>query len=828
MFDPAHSDSSKTGSKVQPSPMFRAGMDSLAEALFRETGDVLILFDPATGAILEVNPTAQRLSGFSRDELLKMDTTWLLQAEGTDSKSRLQEAQQQSASFHARDGFVLRSRNAEGIPVNLTIIRLHLASRTLGLITARDVREQREAYNRLKKVEAEMRRVLMSVSDCLWSVKLDVYGRWTYRYLSPVVESITGRSPKFFMEKEGSIEDLRWRWIIDPRDLQRWESFVVRMRTETSSQEEYRVLKPTGEICWVRESVRSSPSSDGRSRLLDGVISDISVRKRTEEELKSAKDAAIAANRAKSEFLAHMSHEIRTPLNGILGMAELLHKSELNAVQRCYLEVLQGSATSLLTIINDILDFSKIEARKLELEELTFSLRETLSNALDVVAVQAHRKRLELSLHVHSKVPDKLMGDPNRFRQVILNLVNNAVKFTERGEIAVVVENATSHSAEPDQPVSLHVSVRDTGVGIPRNMLQQVFEAFAQVDPSTTRKYGGTGLGLGIASQLVQRMGGRIWAESEVGRGSTFHVNVEFRRGEENQGQRRANDSLRGKLAGKRILAVDDHASNRALLQDVLSSWGMLPTVLAETERAAEAFRQAIAFKRPFDLVIADANLDGVDNLNDVDANRHAWWRQFEHAVPVMLLLSSEELGRGVEICRKLGVDAYLTKPLRESALFESLCYLVAGSTIIDEPAKVPSTPAISHGPYVVLLVEDNPVNQLFAATVIKNLGHKVVLARRADEALQAIEREPFDICLMDIEMPDMDGFAATRAIRKWGEANNAYLPIVALTAHALKGFRERCLEAGMDDYLSKPVRSADLQAMIELHAPAARKGPRQ
>lgn len=804
--------------------MFRAGMEELAEALFRETGDALILFEPDTGAILEVNPTAQRLSGYSRDELLQMETTSLLQADGSESQSRLQEAQQNTASFHARDGFVLRSRNNGGfVPVNLTITRLHLASRTLGLITARDVREQREAYNRLKKVEAEMRRVLTSVSDCLWSAKLDSQNRWTYRYFSPVVESITGRSPKFFMEKEGPIEELRWRWIIDPRDLKRWERFVEQIRFGSPSQEEYRVLRPSGEVCWVRESVRVSQASDHRSMLLDGVISDITNRKRTEEELQSAKDAAVAASRAKSEFLAHMSHEIRTPLNGVLGMAELLLRTDLNAVQRCYLDTLHGSANSLLTIINDILDFSKIEARKLELEQLAFSLRETLSDALNVVAARAHQKRIELSLHVRSDVPDNVIGDPNRLRQIVLNLVNNAVKFTDQGEIEVVVERASIPPAEQIAPVGLHASVRDTGIGIQPEMHQLIFEAFAQADRSSTRKYGGTGLGLGIASQLVQGMGGRIWAESDVGVGSTFHFTVQLHRAEEPTPFQIDLERRRADLAGKRVLAIDDHASNRAQLQDVLTAWGLKATVVSDAEQAAAAIHSAGECHAPFDLLLIDANLEPDVCLDDQQAPWRTWGAQGTGAERVVLLLSAANLGRDIELCQKLGADSYLTKPVRESALLGTLTKMLAARSALSEPDMRVAEVQKPSGPYRILLVEDNPVNQLFASTVLESHGHKVLVARDGANALRAIEQEEFDVCLMDIEMPDMDGFAATSAIREWGRQHGVYLPVIAVTAHALKGFRERCLEAGMDDYLSKPVRSEDLLEAITRHAPAAR-----
>src|SRR5262245_22013188 len=427
--------------------MLNPRLDGLAEALFREAGDALFLFEPENGQILEVNPTAQRLSGFSRAELLQMQTTSLLQAEGIEAQNQMRSAEQHTTFFHARDGFVHRtSQDNTWIPVNLTITRLHLGSQTLGLITARDVRDFREAYGKLRKFEFEMRRVLTSVTDYLWSAKIDAHGRWSYRYCSPVVEGITGRPPRYFIDFVGAPAQIRWGTILDPRDRPRWEQMIQKIVAGQSVLEEYRVLKPDGQVCWVRESVRVSRSDDRAALLLDGVVTDVTAWRNHEAELRSAKDAAEAANRAKSEFLANMSHEIRTPLNGILGMADLAMRTANAAEQRCYLDSLQSSAQSLLTVIHDILDFSKIEAGRLDLEESPFSLRETIADALTVLAVRAHQKGLELSCHIRPQAPDALIGDAARLRQVVVNLVGNAVKFTKAGEIVVEVRADSSAS----------------------------------------------------------------------------------------------------------------------------------------------------------------------------------------------------------------------------------------------------------------------------------------------------------------------------------------------------------------------------------------------
>lgn len=793
-------------------PVLAPALEGLAEAIFRETGDALILFEPATGAILEVNPTAQRLSGFSRDELLRQQTTWLLQAEGLEPQTQLHEVPLTAGSYRSRDGYVLRSRHHSGfIPVSLTVTRLNLGAQSLGLITAHDIREQREAYSRLKKVEAEMRRVLTSVSDCLWSARLDGAGLYTYRYFSPVVENITGRTPKYFMDRDGPIEELRWRRIVDPRDLARWEQFAARIRAGASSQEEYRVLRPDGRVCWVRESVRVSQSHNHQALVLDGVISDITAHQHAQAELQNAKDIAEAASRAKSEFLAHMSHEIRTPLNGVLGMAELMHKTELNAVQRSYLEVLQSCANALLSIIKDILDFSKIEARMLELETLPFALRETLSAALDVVAVQAQQKQLELTLHVRPDVPDQWLGDPNRLRQVLLNLVNNAVKFTERGAIVVLVENLPVTDAEPIGSAGLHVTVRDTGIGVRPEMHQVIFEAFAQGDPSSTRKYGGTGLGLGIAARLVQHMGGRIWAESAIGRGSTFHFTVHLERGALPEPVVK----LEAALLGKRVLVIDDHQANRDLLQELMTAWGLVATTAAASEAAALF---CAAGDRQFDFLLCAANEEAAGSAGFEMPWRH-WFVHGGYSTPVILLLSAAHLSRHENLCQSLGIAAHVTKPIRESLLLAALRQAAAVADDVGHPVPSVAPTAPARARCRILLVEDNPVNQLFAATVLESQGHQVIVAASAADALQAIERTTFDICLMDIEMPDMDGFAATQALRRLGSERGFYLPIVAVTAHALKGFEERCLDAGMDAYLSKPVRSDDLLEAVARYA---------
>jgi PAS domain S-box-containing protein len=780
-------------------------LDGMAEALFREAGDALFLFEPDSGQIIEVNPTAQRLSGFSREELLQMQTTHLLQAELSDAQTRLHEAQQRTGLFHARDGFLLRTRQ-EGtwIPVNLTITRLHVKPRPLGLITARDMREFRDAYAKLKRVEMEMRRVLTAVSDCLWSAKVDARGRWVYRYCSPVIESITGRPPKFFMDRDGDNTEIRWGRVVDPRDKARWEETVSHMKRGQPSHAEYRIVRADGSACWVRESVRVSQTEDGQALLLDGVITDITERKKADGELNAAKEAAEAASRAKSQFLANMSHEIRTPLNGIIGMAELASEAAENPEQRRYLDLLQGSARSLMALINDIIDFSKIEAGKLELQEAAFSIRETLADALGTLALQAHQKQLELSCRVDPKVPDHLIGDANRLQQILINLVNNAIKFTQQGDVFVEIglspEGGTKHTV-------LHGIVQDTGLGIPPDKHEMIFEAFAQVDPSTTRRHGGAGLGLGIVAELVRLMSGRVWVESQQGAGSTFHFTLGLRRAESPAGQDQRQTEV---LRGCRALVVDANAKSRQVTAELASTWGMAVTAVEDEAAAAEASRRADAEDRSFEVLIFGPP-------RDLCGRRPFWqaWAQAGRQNPAtIMLLHTAHLSDDAEHCRKWGVGAYVTKPVRESAFLEALVRLRSPAPQRTYGAA-PRAPCAATRPLNILLAEDNPVNQLFALGMLEKHGHTVCTARNGSEALAAWERGQFDIVLMDIEMPEMDGFAATAAIRRLEEKGGGHTPIIALTAHALKGFREKCLAAGMDDYLAKPIRVQELLAVL-------------
>jgi PAS domain S-box-containing protein len=665
---------------------------------------------------------------------------------------------------------------------------LTASGRVASLIAiGRDITDRKLAEEALRASELQVRTIIETTPECVKLVAAD----GTLLEINPAgMVIIEAASPDEVVGR--SVYDL-----IAPAHRESYRQFNERVCAGRGETLEFELVGLKGTRRWMES--HASPLGDTKhgSVVQLGLARDISARKQAEAEMERARAAALEAARVKSEFLANVSHEIRTPMNGIIGMTEIALDSDPSPEQKQCLETIRSSAQALLVILNDVLDFSKIEAGRLELETIPFRCRDLFRDTLRPLAVQAHAKGLELACEIAPELPDSLRGDPGRLRQILLNLVGNAIKFTERGEVAVRLDVERLDEDE----VRVHFEIADTGIGIPASKKDLIFDAFAQADGSTTRKYGGTGLGLAIVSQLVGMMDGRVWVESEPERGSRFHCTLAL--SVERNGQPPLGVEGPENLASLRVLVVDDNATSRRILSSMLESWGIRTVCAADGEEALAALRESSERGTSFDLVLLDARMPTADGFEIARRMRD---QIGPPPTPIVLLTTSGFRGDAAR-CRELGIGAYLTKPILPSDLLGAMRTILAPAGAESDRGLVTKHSLRERLPRLrILLAEDDAVNRTVARTLLERCGHAVLAVEDGVQALDALESGAFDIALLDAQMPRLGGIEVTAAVRERERHTGRHLPIAALTAYALDSDRERCLAAGMDGYLSKPI----------------------
>jgi len=763
---------------------------SMSDALFVVNAD---------GRIETVNRAAQTLLGRREDQLLDQPWVKVFPADAfPDQADLFRLAEAGSLQNHET---TIRRDNGTIVPVMVSCAAMKDGRQhTTGVVcTVRDMTERKRAEEELRRADERYRALIQNLPVGLYQNQPGNDGRFIMA--NPAMVRIFGYD---------SVEDFLQIDAVDlyvhPEDRDRLLEKLL--KDGKAVGEEFLFKRKDGSTLWGALTTKVVFGAEGQIRYFDGMAEDITPRKQVEEEMRKAREAAESANQAKSEFLANMSHEIRTPMNGVLGMTELALATELSAEQREYLQMVKTSADSLLAIINDILDFSKIEAGKMELSPTDFNLRELLGDTNTTLAVRAHVQGLELACRILPDVPDALIGDPLRLRQIITNLVGNALKFTQAGEIVVQVEAQTTSPID----VQLHVSVHDTGIGIPSEKKDLIFRAFEQVDGSTTRRFGGTGLGLAICAKLVGLMGGKIWVDSQLGSGSTFHFTAKMGLS--------ANPPAPAFLADPEVLrdlpvlVVDDNATNRRILEELLRNWRLRPTISDGGQDAISRMRDAANAGRMFPLVLLDAHMPDLDGFAVAQRIKG----DTGLAGATVLMLSSQGQGMDIARCQEIGVNGYLIKPIRSSDLLNAILTVLNKIPASALPrAGNPRKPVRKNSRHLrILLAEDHPINQRLALRILENWGHSITLAGNGREAVEKFTPGVFDIVLMDIQMPEVDGLEATAMIRRKEAGLGSHIPILAMTAHVMKGDKERCLQAGMDGYVSKPLQTEELFNRIE------------
>ncbi|MBZ5569280.1 MAG: response regulator [Acidobacteriia bacterium] len=764
---------------------------SFADAVIQSLPMISAIFNQQ-GKCLRWNRSFQDVLGYSAADVPNIEILDTVAEEDRKLVQRkIQEAFEQGKSAAEAS---LITKNGTKIPHYLTSARVLFGGQPCIAGVAVDISER-------KRAEEEVRLLATALESAANAIVItDPNG--TIQWVNPAftlltgysLEEVAGKNPRILKsgEHDAAFYKNLWNTI---REGKNWTGEITNRKKD-------------GNLYIDQTTIAPVVSAGGEITNFVAIKQDATHRKRMEAEMISSKELAEAANRAKSEFLANMSHELRTPLNGILGMLELALDTELNSEQREFLSLGKSSADSLLSLINDILDFSKIEAGRLEFESIEFDIRNTLETALKVLAPRAHEKGLELNCHVPTEVPAMLVGDPGRLRQVIVNLVGNAIKFTEVGEVTVDValQSSENHSAV------LYVTVTDTGIGIPAERQQLIFDAFAQGDGSTTRRYGGSGLGLTVSRRLVEMFQGRLWLESAVGKGSTFHFTVQVGIG---SGPRWGAPLPPANLANVPVLVVDDNFTSRRILGELLARWHMKPTLTENGAAGLAHLRRAADACLPFPLVLVDSKMPEMDGFTFIEQTKQDP-RLTTSAI--MMLTSAGQRGDAGR-CRELGVAAYLTKPIGQAELLSAIRQVLGTKAENADPSSILVTRHSMRERKLglrILLAEDNLVNRTFAVRLLERHGYLVETACDGNEAVRKLLLESFDLVLMDVQMPGMDGFQVTAAIREKEKTRGGHLPVIAMTAHALKGDRERCLTAGMDGYVSKPFRIEDLISEIE------------
>jgi len=757
------------------------------------------------GVINFANRKAADLLGYQASEMIEKPFTDLIAPEDRELVFERYARRMRGESTPNRYPFRVIAKDGHLIWTEINSVVIDWEGRPATLAFLRDISDKKKAEDELRRSETRNRAILDATPDLLFIVDregtcLEVRARQEYFFISP--EDVIGKNISTYFPTDMAQRFLRAiRQTLDSNQMQTSE---VRMPTPLGFRHlESRV------VVYDHDSVLF-------------IVRDVTDRKHAEAELQEAKKAAEAANRAKSRFLANMSHEIRTPMNGVIGMTELAMATELSSEQRRLLEGVLESGEFMMSLINTILDFSKIESGKIELDPVEYGLRDEICDTVNALAQRAHEKSLELICRVRPEVPDALVGDCGRLKQILFNLIGNAVKFTSRGEVVLDVSVEESR----DDDVTLHFSIRDTGIGIAPEKHEAVFEAFQQADDSTTRNYGGTGLGLAICRQLVERMGGRIWLESTPTVGSTFHFTL---RAGLQPDQPQQMPTFEG-LDAVRILVVEDNRTNRECLLELLAGWRLPALGAADEAQALEALREARENGDAFGLAVVDAGL-GHDNGFEL-ARRMT---SATEPIPVVLLLS--HTNRQINSARQAGLAgvSMLTKPVKPSDLLDAMMTMLADH----EPDHTESSVTVGaaneiHRPprrgttawerasrsLRVLLAEDNEINKRVAISMLESRGHHVTHVGDGEAAVRAVRQSPFDVVLMDLQMPRLGGIEATSAIRQWEAGADRHLPIIAMTAHAMKGDREKCLASGMDGYISKPVRAKELFEAVEHYTP--------